>query len=248
MAATAGTHAAAPTRPAGLTKGERRWGYVVWAFAGGVIAVPELWAGLFGNPWFLTISDTVGHLEQRWSLVKILVIALIVAGAVQALAYPQRRQLLASRGRQERWRSSKGRLTEAAGGATEEYRRAWFYFPAALLLDAREVSRNRHGTEFLRRSPQKLSGHYNPLYLVGPFVDLGDHRGRPRRPPRDHHAEAPADGSGTRGTSRLGTFVYLLFEDQPGQDDIGQQPPTYDAPVGPPGGLEPRSPRRRLTP
>jgi hypothetical protein len=33
MAATAGTHAAAPTRPAGLTKRERRWGYAVWAFA-----------------------------------------------------------------------------------------------------------------------------------------------------------------------------------------------------------------------
>jgi hypothetical protein len=45
MAATTGTHAAAPTRPAGLTKGKRRWGYAVWAFAGGGIAVPDRLVG-----------------------------------------------------------------------------------------------------------------------------------------------------------------------------------------------------------
>src|SRR5258708_9720439 len=165
MAATTGTHAAAPTRPAGLTKGERRWGYVVWALAGGVIAGPEVWAGLFGNPWFLTISDTVGHLEQRWSLVKMLVIALIVAGAVQALAYPQRRQLLASRGRQERWRSSKGRLTRAAGGATEEYRRALVYLPAAVVPGAPAGFRRQHRSESLTRAPPKLAGHLHHLSL-----------------------------------------------------------------------------------
>lgn len=64
---------------------QERWGYGVWLFTGVVIAVPELWAATGGTRW-PTISATVGHLETLWNPVKILVVALIAAGAAQALA------------------------------------------------------------------------------------------------------------------------------------------------------------------
>ncbi len=112
------------------------WGYGVWLFMGCVIGVSELWA-VAGNPWWLTISATVGHLEQLWSPVKIIVVALIVAGAIQALSYPprQRESRLPDR-RPQRWRTAKGRLTRAEGGNTEEFRYARWYFPIAVVLVA----------------------------------------------------------------------------------------------------------------
>lgn len=113
-----------------------RWGYAVWLFVGITIAVPELWA-VAGNPWWLTISATVGHLEQLWNPVKMAVIALIVTGAVQLLTYPPgprggARQM----GRPSRWRTHNGRLTRAQDGQADSIPFAVGYFPAAVLLVA----------------------------------------------------------------------------------------------------------------
>jgi hypothetical protein len=81
------------------------WGYGVWIFVGAVIAVSELWA-VAGNPWWPTISATVGHLELLWSPVRVIVIALIVSGAVQVFSYPPRRREFRPPGaRPLRWRT-----------------------------------------------------------------------------------------------------------------------------------------------
>jgi hypothetical protein len=64
-------------------------GYVVWGLTAGVIASFELWAAIGTPPW-ATISATVGHLEAQpgyGGLVAILVVALIVLGAAQAVGY-----------------------------------------------------------------------------------------------------------------------------------------------------------------
>lgn len=112
------------------------WGYGVWFFVGGVIGVSELWA-VAGNPWWPTISATVGHLEGLWSPVKIIVIALIVSGAVQALQYPpNQREFRSLDGRPQRWRTDQGRFTKASGGQTPEVRHSWSYFPLAVILVA----------------------------------------------------------------------------------------------------------------
>jgi hypothetical protein len=70
------------------------WGYGVWLFVGAVIATSELWA-VVGNPWWPTISATVGHLEQLWSPVNRRwhpLVLIIVAGlsvlVVHLVAYP----------------------------------------------------------------------------------------------------------------------------------------------------------------
>lgn len=112
------------------------WGYGVWLFVGAVIATSELWAAV-GNPWWPTISATVGHLEQLWSPVKIIVIALIAAGATQMVTYPPHRgEFNPADGRARRWRTGTGRLTKAPGGLTEPIRHAAWYFPAAVVVIA----------------------------------------------------------------------------------------------------------------
>jgi hypothetical protein len=71
---------------------KERWGYVVWGIVGAFIAIPEILAALSktlnnGIPW-PTISATIGHLESRWDLVAVGVVALIVIVAVRAVVYP----------------------------------------------------------------------------------------------------------------------------------------------------------------
>ena len=120
------------SRFAGIRRRER-WGYGVWGFVGAVIAVSELWA-VAGNPWWLTISATVGHLEQLWSPVKVIVIALIVCGAIQVLRYPLHQDTYpATPGRPERWRTGNGRLTRARAGQARELPFAGWYFPVAVM-------------------------------------------------------------------------------------------------------------------
>lgn len=99
-----------------------RWGYGLWLFTGGVIAVPELWAASGATRW-PTISATVGHLEKLWSPVKIIVVALIAAGAAQALANPVQDG--------ER-RTPAGRLMRGTRQSAEVVS----YFPAATLTSA----------------------------------------------------------------------------------------------------------------
>jgi hypothetical protein len=58
---------------------KRRWGYLVWLIAAGVIGVPEIIAAAWSH-WlpFTTISTMTGHLERRHNWVELIVVALIV--------------------------------------------------------------------------------------------------------------------------------------------------------------------------
>jgi hypothetical protein len=57
----------------------RRWGYLVWVIALGVIGVPEIIAAKWSH-WlpFTTISAMTGHLERHHNWVELLVVAVIV--------------------------------------------------------------------------------------------------------------------------------------------------------------------------
>jgi hypothetical protein len=65
-------------------KVEKR-GYVVWAIAGAIFAVPEIWASVDSSLPFPTLSSTVGHLERKWEIMLgvILVIAYALMHAVR---------------------------------------------------------------------------------------------------------------------------------------------------------------------
>lgn len=55
------------------------WGYAVWSAMGVVIGVPEIWAAVAGSDFaWPTISTTVGHLQDRWPVVALVPVALIV--------------------------------------------------------------------------------------------------------------------------------------------------------------------------
>ena len=124
----------APQQRSGpMTRARERWrrftrparrGLAVWGVVAVVIAVPEIW-GSFGNPWFYSISRTTGHLEDLWSGVRGIVVALIALAAVRALLYrpglgeaprPRARSVLA--GRPIR-RAGNGRLTIGKAGREE---------------------------------------------------------------------------------------------------------------------------------
>lgn len=101
--------------------GERElWGYGVWLTMAAVIAVPELWA-VFDDysPW-PTISGTVGHLEYRWPVVALLVVALIAFGVYHGVRFPvaEAGELARQAGGRALTRTGGGRLTlEPAPGA-----------------------------------------------------------------------------------------------------------------------------------
>jgi hypothetical protein len=58
---------------------KRRWGYAVWVVAALVVAVPEITAAFsHGALGFITISETIGHLERYHSWVELGVVAAIV--------------------------------------------------------------------------------------------------------------------------------------------------------------------------
>jgi hypothetical protein len=76
-----------------------RRGYAVWAVVGAVIAVPEIWAAAAKPPW-PTISGTVGHLEARWNVVAVIVVAVLVVVAASAVRMPLLREGDAARVRQ----------------------------------------------------------------------------------------------------------------------------------------------------
>jgi hypothetical protein len=103
---------------------ERR-GYLVWGLVALVIAVPEIW-GTFGNPWFYSISQTTGHLEDLWSGVRAIVVALIAVAAVHTVLYrpgrlgfprPEVKSLLLGRSIR---RTPSGRLTIKEGDTIKE--------------------------------------------------------------------------------------------------------------------------------
>lgn len=72
------------------------WGYVIWFTFGFVVAVPELWAAIHKDSApFPTISATVGHLEYHHVWVALIVTAVIVIWAYNALRYgPERTGVL----------------------------------------------------------------------------------------------------------------------------------------------------------
>ncbi len=116
------------------------WGYGVWLFVGAFIAVGELWA-VVGNPWWLTISATIGHLEQVWSPVKIIVVALVAAGTVGALRYPPGRSAFLASGRHPaRWRTHNGRLTRVEGGRADQLPGLYFALVVAVVAAAGAVT------------------------------------------------------------------------------------------------------------
>jgi len=118
--------------PPCTTDPKERRGYVVWAIVGAAIAIPELWAAASKAQW-PTISATVGHLEVLWSPVKIIVVALIAAAAIQLLRYPpHRNEYAALPGRPPRWRTANGRLTRATNGQAELVPFAAAYLPATV--------------------------------------------------------------------------------------------------------------------
>lgn len=62
------------------------WGYAVWSAMGIVIAVPELLAAAGGNNFLWpTISTTVGHLQDRWPVLTLIPVALIVMAGYSVL-------------------------------------------------------------------------------------------------------------------------------------------------------------------
>jgi hypothetical protein len=75
-----------PVQGKDLRRTRERRGYLVWSLVALVIAVPEIW-GTFGNPWFYSVSRTTAHLEDLWSGVRAIVVALIAVAAVHAVLY-----------------------------------------------------------------------------------------------------------------------------------------------------------------
>ena len=59
---------------------DEAWGYAVWGAMGIVVGVPEIRAAVAGSDFaWPTISTTVGHLQDRWPVVALIPVALIVA-------------------------------------------------------------------------------------------------------------------------------------------------------------------------
>jgi hypothetical protein len=113
--------------------GEREWwGYGVWLFVGLVFGVPESWAGITNPPW-PALSDTVGHLEQLWHPVRVIVVALMVFLVFHAVRYPpgQMGEFAAREGKPERARTPCGRVARS-GGCAPRAVPVFVYFPLAV--------------------------------------------------------------------------------------------------------------------
>jgi hypothetical protein len=94
--------------------------------------VPESWAGITSPPW-PALSDTVGHLEQLWHPVRVIVVALIVFIVFHAVRYPPGHtgEFTAGEGRPERARTPCGRFARCGTG-TGSAVSVFVYFPLAV--------------------------------------------------------------------------------------------------------------------
>jgi hypothetical protein len=134
----------------GVTKSEA-WGYVVWSIVGAAVAAPEIWAAVSGSDFIWpTISGTVGHLEDKWSVVALAPVALI-AGAAFTVGRFQEGVALQTDG-EVLARTPEGRL--AKSGNVEEIpgpydqlvkfslegRRTWRVFPYFAVATAATVA------------------------------------------------------------------------------------------------------------
>ena len=70
------------------TTPSERWGYGIWTAMGIVIGVPEIWSAISGNGFYWpTISTTVGHLQDRWPVLTLIPVALIVIAGYSVLQF-----------------------------------------------------------------------------------------------------------------------------------------------------------------
>jgi hypothetical protein len=107
------------------------WGYGVWLFVGLVFGVPESWAGITSPPW-PALSDTVGHLEQLWHPVRVIVVALIVFLAFHAVRYPPGRTgESAARHGEPAWARTLSRWFAGSGTSAARAVPVVVYFPLA---------------------------------------------------------------------------------------------------------------------
>jgi hypothetical protein len=108
------------------------WGYGVWLSVGLVFGVPESWAGITSPPW-PALSDTIGHLEQLWHPVRVIVVTLIVFAAFHAVRYPPVRtgEFAAPQSKLTRGRTPCGRFARAGTGAASAVP-VVVYFPVAI--------------------------------------------------------------------------------------------------------------------
>ena len=97
-----------------------------------MFGVPESWAGITSPPW-PALSDTIGHLEQLWHPVRVIVVTLIVFAAFHAVTYPPGRagEPAVPESKPARGRTPCGRFARAGTGAASAVP-VIVYFPAAI--------------------------------------------------------------------------------------------------------------------
>jgi hypothetical protein len=113
-------------------------GYAVWGAMGVVIGVPEIWAAAAGSDFIWpTISTTVGHLQDRWPVVALGPVALIVIAGYSVFRF-RASSLTLQADEQAFGRTTQGRLVRqdvtyaqlAEGGAPPlEARGEWRVVP-----------------------------------------------------------------------------------------------------------------------
>lgn len=95
-------------------------GYVVWLAMGVVVGVPEIWAAASGEGfWWPTVSSTIGHLEDRWAVIAILPVAILVSSAL-ALRRIDPNDVVLQAGEQALQRTSEGRLARVGAVSTDQ--------------------------------------------------------------------------------------------------------------------------------
>jgi hypothetical protein len=134
-------------RFAGVTRTEAT-GYAVWAAMGVAIGIPEVWAAAAGSDFFWpTISTTVGHLQDRWPVLTLIPVTLIVMGAYSVYRLGAA-QLTVQADLRTIARTPQGRLTKrdvpldevAAGFPTVLAGRQWNVLPYFLVATVAVVA------------------------------------------------------------------------------------------------------------
>ena len=127
-----------------------------------VIGVPEIWAAISGDDFYWpTISTTVGHLQDRWPVLTLIPVALIVGYGYSALRLrPATTALQADMSAITR--TPQGRLTQS--DPTLEQLAAGEPTPICLRSSRRHTSSSRHCSSIA--APLAVSPNHN-RFLVG---------------------------------------------------------------------------------
>jgi hypothetical protein len=112
--------------PSGRKRSKRWWGYFVWIGAALMVAVPEITAASFSRDTlgFITISETVGHLERYHNWIELGVIGVIVAAVVSLVRIPPR-QSGAQKTAAGAARTPGGRITFHSTPGTTKHPSTW---------------------------------------------------------------------------------------------------------------------------